>query len=155
MSPSQTGQTVDRSTIHTRPNQTRASISPHAMAMGTTTSTTEDGRALSNDRPVADWVPALTNDIVATIDPIQIWLFGSVARNDDNPDSNIGLLIVVNQDRRTDALKLDHSIRCATNVPAPFDLVFSDPSSMTRRSDITGSIERASQTEGRLVYERG
>ena len=125
------------------------------MAVGTTTWTTKDGRALWNDRPLADWVPALTNDIVATVDPIQVWLFGSVARSDDNPDSDIDLLVVVEHDRRAQALKLDHSIRRATNVPAPFDLVFSDPSSMTRRSDITGSIERASQTEGRLAYERG
>ena len=125
------------------------------MAVGTTTWTTKDGRALWNDRPLADWVPALTNDIVATVDPTQVWLFGSVARSDDNPDSDIDLLVVVEHDRRAHALKLDHSIRRATNVPAPFDLVFSDPSSMTRRSDITGSIERAAQTEGRLVYERG
>lgn len=125
------------------------------MAAGTTTWTTKDGRALWNDRPLADWVPALTNDIVTAIDPVQVWLFGSVARGDDNPDSDIDLLIVVEPDRRADALNLDHTIRCGTNVPAPFDLVFSDPSSMTRRSEITGSIERAAQTKGRLVYERG
>lgn len=124
------------------------------MAARTTTWTTRDGRALWNDRPLADWVPALTNDIVTSIDPIQVWLFGSVARGDDNPDSDIDLLIVVEHHRRARALELDHTIRRATDVPAPFDLVFTDPSSMTQRDDIAGSIERAAQTDGRLVYER-
>ena len=119
-----------------------------------TTWTAEDGRALWNDRPLADWVPALANDIVTTIDPIQIWLFGSVDRGDDNPDSDIDLLIIVEHHRRTDALTLDHTIRRATDVPAPFDLVFSDPSSMTQRKHIAGSIERAAQTSGRLIYQR-
>jgi predicted nucleotidyltransferase len=124
------------------------------MAARTTTWTTKDGRSLWNDRSLADWVPALTNDIVAAIAPIQVWLFGSVARGNDNPDSDIDLLIVVEPHRRTHALELDHTIRRTTDVPAPFDLVFTDPTSMTQRNHIAGSIERAAQTSGRLVHQR-
>lgn len=124
------------------------------MSLGTTIWSTKNGRALWNNRPLTDWVPELTSHIVATIHPIEIWLFGSVARGDDNPDSDIDLLLVVEHDQRSLALELDHEIRRTTNVPAPFDLAFSDLASMTQRRDIAGTIERAAQTEGRLVYQR-
>jgi len=56
-----------------------------------------DGKARYEGRTLAEWVPSLVDDLVRALDPIQIMLFGSVARGDDTKDSDVDLLIVVDQ----------------------------------------------------------
>lgn len=46
-------------------------------------------------------------------------------------------------------------LRFGNPNPAPFDVVFSDPSRMTSRKWIPGTIERASHLEGVVTYCRG
>jgi predicted nucleotidyltransferase len=124
------------------------------MTPGTATWSIEAGRARWNDRSLTQWADILATEIVTIINPIEVWLFGSVASGNDNADSDIDLLLVVEADDRIRWRELDHTIRRTTTVPAPFDLAFTNPVRMSQRSSIAGTIEQAAQAKGRRLYQR-
>lgn len=45
-------------------------------------------------RTEAEALKAIVNSIVSAVDPVQVWLFGSRARNTHRPDSDFDLLVV-------------------------------------------------------------
>ncbi len=69
----------------------------------------------------------LTSELVALFDPVEIWLFGSVARGDDGIDSDLDIMIVLDHYNTADAIDLKHRAIVSTKTPAPFDVTFSDP----------------------------
>lgn len=120
-----------------------------------TTWAVRDGRAEWNGRPLRGWVDDLVAEIVQQLDPVAVWLIGSVARGDDRGDSDVDLLVVLRSFSPTDALALKRRIHGKTQVPVPFDVSFTEPERFARRSAIAGTLERAAAREGRRVYERG
>ncbi|MEW6547372.1 MAG: nucleotidyltransferase domain-containing protein [Bacillota bacterium] len=46
-------------------------------------------------RTATDWVPEIVERLVAGFQPLQILLFGSQARGDASPDSDVDLLVVL------------------------------------------------------------
>lgn len=100
-------------------------------------------------------VPAAVADIVRAADPVRVILFGSVARGDDGPDSDLDLLVVVDAvapgpERR----RLMGTIRSAIGVRAPIDVFVTDPAECERRRDVVGSLHYWPLREGEVVYER-
>jgi predicted nucleotidyltransferase len=114
-----------------------------------------DGRAVWAGRTLAEWVDDLVGGLVVELDPVEVWLFGSVARGEDDGNSDIDLLIVLDHYDRAQAIGLKQRAHRVATVPAPFDAVFTDATRMQQRRRIAGSIERAAVREGRLVYRRG
>jgi predicted nucleotidyltransferase len=119
-----------------------------------TTWATRDGRALWNDRPLRAWVDDLVEEIARDLDPVAVWLLGSVARGDDDADSDIDLLVVLSSFSPIDALALKRQVHARTKVPVPFDVAFTDAGRFSQRSRIAGTLERAAAREGQRVYER-
>jgi predicted nucleotidyltransferase len=120
-----------------------------------TTWTTVDGRARWNGEPLSYWADALAAELVTIFDPIEVWLFGSVARGDDSSDSDIDILVVLDRYDTSQVIGWKQQAQLQTSVPAPFDVTFSDPARMSERSEIAGTIERAVRREGELKYRRG
>jgi uncharacterized protein len=116
---------------------------------------TRDGRAEWGGRLLVEWVPDLVRQVVALLEPEAVWLFGSVARGDDNGDSDIDLLIVLPRFDPAETMRLKQRVHRSVSVPVPFDVAFTDPERFAQRSRIAGTLERAALLEGRLVYERG
>ncbi|MDY7101039.1 MAG: nucleotidyltransferase domain-containing protein [Actinomycetota bacterium] len=114
----------------------------------------EDGKAVWDGRRLADWVSHLVDDHVRTFRPAEIWLYGSVARGDDDGDSDIDLLVVLDAYDPADAVGLKTTALRASTTPVPFDVSFTDPQRFTNRSGVPGTIERAAVLEGRRVYIR-
>ena len=54
-----------------------------------------DGRAIGNGESPAHWSDMLVAQLVDEFDPVEVWLFGSVARGNDNADSDINVLVVL------------------------------------------------------------
>ncbi len=54
-----------------------------------------DGKVRYNGRTLDEWVPEVVTDIVTACDPLQVILFGSVARGDHGPDSDLDVLVVL------------------------------------------------------------
>lgn len=91
--------------------------------------------------------------IVTQFEPERIILFGSYARGDAVPDSDIDLLVVmpIKGSKRETRL----SIRTALHdIPMPKDVIVSDPMEFERRKDIVGTIEWPAYRDGTVLYAK-
>jgi predicted nucleotidyltransferase len=91
--------------------------------------------------------------IVERFDPERIILFGSAARGDAGPDSDVDLLVVmpVEGSRREKAVEIGVAVN---DIPVPKDIVVTTPEDFEWRKKIAGTIERPAVRDGRLVYAR-
>ncbi len=107
-----------------------------------------------NDRTLREWVPAVVDDIVAKYNPAKIILFGSVAHGEEGPDSDLDLLVVLDQIDPDDRARLMGEIRFAISAPVAIDVFVTDIEESERRKDVIGSMHYWPLREGEVVYER-
>jgi predicted nucleotidyltransferase len=117
--------------------------------------TAPNGRAHWNGKSLNHWSNVLTSELVALYDPVEVWLFGSVARGDDGADSDLDVMVVLDHYNTADAVDLKRRAIVSTTTPAPFDVTFSDPDRMAERASVVGTLERAVRLDGVLKYRRG
>lgn len=93
----------------------------------------------------------LVGRIVEAVHPLRVILFGSFARGDVRPGSDVDLLVVVPEGihRRKTAQYLYRELK---GVGVPFDIVVATPGDLERHKDNIGLIYRAVLSEGREVY---
>jgi len=95
----------------------------------------------------------LIQHIVIAVHSLQIVLFGSAARGEITPESDLDILIVMPEGihRRRTAQYLYQTI---SGVKVPFDLLVATPSDLEKHKDNIGLIYRTILREGRVVYAR-
>jgi predicted nucleotidyltransferase len=111
-----------------------------------------DGRW--NGRTVREWIPDVVEDVVRSFDPAQLIVFGSIARGDDDGESDLDLLVVLDTLDPADRRALMGRIRRAIDAPIPIDVLVTDVDEFDRRRDVNGSPYYWPAHEGRVVYER-
>ncbi|MBF0426990.1 MAG: nucleotidyltransferase domain-containing protein [Magnetococcales bacterium] len=99
---------------------------------------------------------AMSARIVATVQPERIILFGSHARGDTNADSDIDLLVVVNEgfqarSRWQELKKIRKLLAC---FPLPKDILLYSQDEVARWQHSTNHIIAHALREGRSLYER-
>ena len=91
--------------------------------------------------------------IVKQFHPDKIILFGSHARGNAGPDSDVDLLVVMEADGAKRRKQIE--IRLALHdVRVPKDIIVTTPEDYEWRKDAVGTIERAAAREGEVLYER-
>lgn len=91
--------------------------------------------------------------VVKRFAPEKVILFGSHARGEAGPDSDVDLLIVMQPKGRKSAQELE--IRKALRAfRVPKDLVVTTPEDFAWRSKVPGTIERPAALEGRVLYAK-
>jgi predicted nucleotidyltransferase len=113
----------------------------------------EDRRPLEGAE-LREAVPAVVADIVAAARPVKVILFGSVARGEEGPDSDLDFLVVLDDLDPGQRARLMGRIRFAINVLAPIDIYVTDLEEFDRRKDVNGSMLYWPAREGQVVYER-
>jgi len=114
-----------------------------------------DGHAEWAGRSLRDWVPDLVATIAATFDPAKIVLFGSVAHGTDGPDSDIDLLVVLDEAPLTDRRRLMVELRRATRaISAPHDVLVTSLDDFERNQDAPGTTEFEPAQRGVVIHER-
>ena len=93
----------------------------------------------------------LVRRIVDAAHPLKIILFGSAARGEMGPDSDVDLLVVMpdGTHRRKTAQYLYGAIR---GIKVPFDVVVATPSDLERHRDNIGLIYHTVLEEGKTLY---
>ena len=85
--------------------------------------------------------------------PLRIILFGSHARGEAGRDSDVDLLIVLDQcpNRHQAALAIR---RALAGFPVPKDIIVTTPDEIARRGDLIGTVLRPALREGKVLYDR-
>lgn len=113
------------------------------------------GKAVWDGRRLGDWVPLIVERLVREFDPAMIVLLGSVAEGSDGPDSDVDLLVVLDETSRSDLYDLLVQMHRSTrDYAAPTDFTVTSVAKLERRRDQPGTIEYESVHNGRVVYDR-
>jgi predicted nucleotidyltransferase len=98
-----------------------------------------------------DVIDELVRRIVDTIHPLRIILFGSAARGEIGPHSDIDVLVVMPEGvhRRQTAQFLYNQI---SGLGVPFDVLVATPKDLEKHKENIGLIYRTVLQEGREVY---
>ena len=98
-------------------------------------------------------ISTMTERIVRDFHPVQIILFGSHARGEAHPQSDVDLLVVFSElgDKRKTAVDIR---RALADLPMAKDILVTTPEELARQRDQVGTILRAAQREGEILYER-
>ncbi len=102
---------------------------------------------------ITELIATMTDRIARDFDPLRIILFGSHARGDAQPDSDIDLLVVLAEvpNKRLAAIEIRRSLR---DLPASKDIIVTTPDEIARRGDLIGPVLRPALREGKVLYER-
>jgi HEPN domain-containing protein/predicted nucleotidyltransferase len=89
-------------------------------------------------------------DRLAQFNPVTIYVFGSRGRGDGREDSDVDLLVVLDQ---RDGGDVESEVRRAlAGVPFAKDVVTATPELIERRGDAPGLIYRKALREGTVIY---
>ena len=107
--------------------------------------------SLEKDKTPHTVIDKLVGEIVKSVNPLQIILFGSAARADAGEHSDIDLLVVMPEGvhRRRTAQKLYREIK---GLRVPFDIVVATPQDLQTHRDNKGLIYKSALKEGIEVY---
>ena len=100
-----------------------------------------------------DCLPEAIEHIVAGFQPLRIILFGSWARGDARPDSDLDLLVVLPavDNKRLATIEI---LRALNELPVSKDVIVTTPQEIAERGQMLGHVLRPALTEGVVVYER-
>jgi predicted nucleotidyltransferase len=98
--------------------------------------------------------PELRDPVLAYFNPRRMILFGSVARGEGGPDSDIDLLVIVDDDTPPEKVTLRAGFESRRSYHEPVDVILVREATFRRNSRIAGTLSRAATLEGVTVYER-
>jgi len=95
----------------------------------------------------------VTRRILAVSNPTKIIVFGSHARGEDTPHSDLDILVVLDQveSTRAESIRLRRALR---DLMYPIDILVSTPQQLARYRQIPGMIYQTVLDEGQVIYER-
>lgn len=120
----------------------------HACRWRTLKAATAGGRTVDPVlAPPMEKLPEAIDRLVEHFDSLRIVLFGSHARNEARPDSDVDLLVVVPHlgDKRETAIRMRAALR---GLRAAIDVVPTDPEEIARRGHLPGDVLRSALAEG-------
>ena len=115
--------------------------------------TRRSGQETSGPTVTPELIGEMTERIVRQFQPVQVILFGSHARGEARPDSDVDLLVVLPElaDKRRAAVEIRRALR---DLPVFKDIVVTTPDELARRGNLVGSLLRPALREGKVLFER-
>ena len=106
---------------------------------------------LTNSLPIC--LPEAVQRIARQFDPVRIILFGSWARGEGRPNSDLDLLVVLSkiENKRHLTIKI---LRALNGLPLSKDVVVTTLEEIALRGNMVGDVLRPALREGKVIYER-
>jgi predicted nucleotidyltransferase len=111
-----------------------------------------ESQAMSRRR-LETLIDQMVRRIADRFDPEQIILFGSAARGEAGPDSDVDLLVVM----PVEGLKHKKQVQIRValhDIRVPKDIIVTTPEDFEWRKEIPGTIEYPAVQEGKVLYAR-
>ncbi|MGD9616693.1 MAG: nucleotidyltransferase family protein [Alphaproteobacteria bacterium] len=100
--------------------------------------------------------PELLDPVVAYFNPRRIILFGSTARGEASADSDIDLLVILDDDTPPERLTLRAGWEARQSYnQGPADVIPCREATFETKRQIAGTLPYEAACEGIVVYERG
>jgi uncharacterized protein len=99
-------------------------------------------------------LPLVVSEIVEAVDPVEVILFGSVARGEEGPDSDLDLMVVFEHVDRSARRAEMRRVRSSIRTFVPVDIVIADTDEIASDRDDVGSAVYWPLREGQFVYRR-
>ena len=108
---------------------------------------------MDRDQEFTELLNEITRRIRATVAADRIILFGSYARDDAGPDSDLDLLVVVRNVShvRQESTRIRRALR---GLMVPIDVIVATPDQVERYRDSPGLVYGPALREGQVLYER-
>ncbi|MCY2925883.1 MAG: nucleotidyltransferase domain-containing protein [Planctomycetota bacterium] len=108
---------------------------------------------VTNKRTPQAEIDRMVRRIVRAFHPEQVILFGSHARGQAGPDSDVDLLVVMAVEGSKRQKQLE--VRTALGDSAlPVDVIVTRPEDFAWRKDVVGTVECPAWREGKVLYVR-
>ncbi|MEI7990062.1 MAG: nucleotidyltransferase domain-containing protein [Chloroflexota bacterium] len=103
--------------------------------------------------PALQLLPEITRRILSVCQPQKIILFGSYARGDYGPDSDLDLLVIMDgiESNRAESNRLRRALR---GLLTPIDILVATTEQIERHRQTIGLIYRPALEEGKVIYEQ-
>jgi len=103
--------------------------------------------------PVRRAIEQMVQRIVRQFHPERVILFGSHARGEGGPDSDVDLLVVMPVEGLKHKKQIE--IRVALrDIRVPKDVIVTTPADFEWRKEVPGTIEYPAAREGKILYAR-
>lgn len=98
-------------------------------------------------------IEAIAQQIARDFDPVKVVLFGSRARGEAGPESDVDLLVVLDEtaNKHASAVAIQRSVG---RFPVVKDIIVTTPEEIRRRGHLAGTVLRPALREGRTLYRR-
>ena len=105
-------------------------------------------------KPIRKEIRKMVSRIVKDFQPERIILFGSHARGEARPDSDVDLLVVmpVKGSKREKGVEIGVALH---DIRIPKDIIVTTPEAFEWRKEVVGTVERPAAREGEVLYVRG
>ena len=116
-----------------------------------------EGAPMSNvdfsQTDVQEKIQEMVRRIVVGFNPEKVILFGSFARGEAGPDSDVDLLVIkpVSGSKRKERLEIRKALR---GIGLAKDIILATPEEVERYGDLVGTIIRPALLEGKVLYEQ-
>lgn len=100
------------------------------------------------------WVPHVVDQIVEQFQPARVILFGSIARGETGPDSDLDLMVIFDHLEHGQRRDLTARIMRVVRAPVPYDVFVTDLAEFEAKKDVNGSMAYWPAHEGVVVHER-
>ena len=99
-------------------------------------------------------IQEMVDRIVRDFNPVKVILFGSQARGDAGPDSDVDLLVVMDDGLESVAEAEIGIAGCLAGMGVAKDIVVTTPAEIARFGHVVNTIVHSARREGRTMYER-
>jgi predicted nucleotidyltransferase len=96
----------------------------------------------------------LLDSVIAYFNPRRVIVFGSVALGQASPDSDIDLLVIVDDDTPTEKVTLRAGYEARKSYHQPADVIPVREKIFPRNVRIAGTLSPAAALDGVVVYDR-
>jgi uncharacterized protein len=95
---------------------------------------------------------AMVDRLIAAFQPDRIYLFGSKARDDSNPDSDYDLMVIVSDDAPSEKRRSRLAYQVLRGTRAAADILVWTKTAFDKRLHIPSSLPSVIEREGKLLY---